>query len=1189
VVCEIALHHEERHMNPSNWLVRSISLVFLFVVFAATAGAQYRAGIQGTIADPSGAVVSGAKVTVTAKDTGLSQETTTDASGVYSVNRLAPGLYTIVVEKAGFQKKVLEDVNILAEQVSSVNVALEVGQVTQSVTVNGSTLPAIDTETGQLSGTLSTAEVQNLPSFGRDPYQLLQLAPGVFGDDAHNNGGGSQNIPGSAGPGGSSATSSIFQTENQVQVFANGQRNEANSFQVDGVSVNSLDWGGAAIITPNEESVKEVRVTANSYDAEYGHGSGAQVEVVSQSGTNNYHGSAFFKLDRPGLNAFQAYNGPSSPGADARVSNRFNQFGGSVGGPIIKNRLFAFFSYETLRNNSVGTGDVWVETPQYLSAVQALSGNISASMLNFPGEGASYSKVLPIPNGCSQAGFVQGPNCTPAGTGLDVGSPLTSTTCSIANPGYGAQDPTYGTVATPFGVGCGLDGIPDIQYVQTTNPTILTSTQYNGRIDYQVTSRDLVTFSVYWVPNDTTDYNGQARAANLWNSDRLNYSGALLWNHTFSSTLINEARFNVSRWYYNELDSNPQEPWGLPQDTITGLPGQTCCVTYGANGPGIFYKTGYNIRDTVTKVLSRHSLRFGVDIYKEQNTQTQGSGARPTYNFNNLWDFANDAPVQENGNFNPVTGVPTLLTSYVRDNDDALFVQDDFKLKPNLTINLGLRWEYFGPFHEKYGNLETAVLGPPPDQMADIAVKKGGNLYNATYHNFGPQIGFAWSPSSLPLLHHDLENKLVVRGGFGIGYNRTEDAIPLNALFNPSPIFASFSLNGADIVYATPSSPHQFAPYPANSNAVLTFDPTTNLPTSGAPIVLSALPSTLLSPYTYRYSLETQYDLGHGMVATVGYDGSSSHRLLRWVFQGQILFEPQNPEVNGLRYWTNDVDGNYNALLTEFQKHFSHGFELDAQYVYSKSMDEASNNYYFDDYPFNAQAAYGPSDYDATHNFKLWGLWSPKLFSGDRAWMEKVAGGWTFSGIWNAHSGFPWTPTYGVQVTGEPDGNSCSLLFDDSGYCGVRPAAYLGGAGTDYSNDTFKKQTGNFPNQAYTYFTPPALTVTGVPPTPGVGRNSFRGPRYSAVDFTVAKAFGFPTMKVIGENAKLEIRANFYNLFNQVNLGALGSQQIGTIQLNSITGVQTNPSAAGLFNGTFDQAGYALAGRVIEAQARFSF
>jgi hypothetical protein len=1165
-------------MNNANCLFRGAIVVCFLSMFLPVARAQYRGGLQGAVVDAQGAVVEGATVTLTNLDTNHTQQTTTGPGGVYTFPRLPPGNYTVTVEKTAFKKNVLENVAIAGEQIQALNVTLELGEITTSMTVNAAEALAIDTETGQLSGTLSTAEIQNLPSFGRDPFELLRLAPGVFGDGAHDNGGNSQNIPGNGGPGGP-RTNGIFATENQVQIFANGQRNETNSFQVDGVSVNSLDWGGAATITPNEESVKEVRITSNSYDAEYGRSSGAQVAVVSKSGTNNYHGSLFIKMDRPGLNAFQRYNGPSGAAADQRVPNRFNQFGGSVGGPIVKNRLFAFFSYETLRNKSISTGTGWVETRQYLAAVAALTGNISGSLLSFPGEGASFSKVLP--STCAQANF-PATNCQEVGTGLDIGSLLTSA--------RGTPDPTFGQkgTGTPYGVGNGLDGVPDIQFVQTTNPTENTATQYNGRLDYQVTGKDLVTFSVYWVPTSTTDFNGQPRAANLWHTDHLNYSGALLWNRTFSSSLINEARFNVSRWWFNELQSNPQEPFGLPRDSINGLPGTTCCVTFGAPGPGIFYKTAYNIRDTVTKVLNRHSLRFGVDIYKEQNIQTQGGGARPSYNFNNLWDFANDAPFEEDGNFNPVTGVPTLLKSYVRDNDIALFVQDDYKLKSNLTVNLGLRWEYFGPFHEKFGHLGTAVLGSPPNQLTDVKVKLGGNLYNASHHNFGPQIGFAWSPNSLPLLHHEFQNRLVVRGGFGLGYNRTEDAIPLNALSNPSPLFANFSLFGSNIVYAAPSDPHQFAPYPANPNAKLTFDPATNIPTSGTPIVLNALPADLLSPYTYRYSLEAQYDLGRSMVATVGYQGSSSHRLLRWNFNGQILFEPQNPRVNGFRYWTDDVNGNYNALLTELQKRFSHGFELDAQYTYSSAHDEGSNNFYFDQYPFTSKAGYGPSDYDATHNFKVWGLWSPRIFStGD--WKEKVIGGWTFSGIWSVHSGFPWTPFYNVQVQLTGVSDTCNLIFANSGYCGVRPAAYLGGAGTNYSNDTFKNRLGNFPNGPATYFTPPALSLTGIPPAPGVGRNSFRGPRYSSVDFTIAKAFGLPSMKVIGENAKLDIRFNFYNLFNQVNLGPIGNQQIGTIQLDS-AGVQTNPTTAnGLANTTFDQAQFGLAGRVIEAQVRFSF
>jgi hypothetical protein len=260
-------------------------------------------------------------------------------------------------------------------------------------------------------------------------------------------------------------------------------------------------------------------------------------------------------------------------------------------------------------------------------------------------------------------------------------------------------------------------------------------------------------------------------------------------------------------------------------------------------------------------------------------------------------------------------------------------------------------------------------------------------------------------------------------------------------------------------------------------------------------------------------------------------------------------------------------------------------------------MDDASTNFYFDQFPFTAKAGYGPSDYDARHNFKLWGLWTPQIFKDRQSWEEKVIGGWTISGIWNVHSGFPWTPVYNVIVSADP--NTCSLIFANSGYCTLRPAAYLGGAGTNYGNAAIESgptsanptaRNQNFSKGADAYFAPPTLSTTAIPPAPGVARNSFRGPRYSSVDFTLAKAFGLPAAKVIGENAKLEIRANFYNLFNQVNLGPLGNQTIGNIILNS-NGTQTNPvtGTPNGPNGSFGQAQFGLAGRVIEGQARFSF
>jgi Carboxypeptidase regulatory-like domain/TonB dependent receptor len=1155
---------------------RNLLCAVVFVVCAVGAVAQYRAGIQGTVLDPQNTAISGATVTLTNKETGRTQTSTTDEAGVYNFLSLPPGRYTLSAEASGFKKKTLSDLAVSAEKIQAVNINLELGDVSQSITVNGDVTPAIDTETGQVSGTLTSREVQNLPSLGRDPFQLLRLAPGVTGDGSHTNNGGSQNTPGSAGPGGTSASSSIFQTENQVQINANGLRNTTNSYQLDGVEVNSLAWGGAAVITPNEESVKEVRVTSNYYSAENGRNSGAQVEVVSQNGTNEYHGSAFIKIDRPGLNAFQRYNGPGGPSADQRVTNRFNQIGGSLGGPIIKNHVFAFFSYETLRNSTVNTNNTWAEAPQLLG--QAPAGTIAHNLLTFPGEGTAISRIIPMT--CAQAGLSNAGSCQEiAGQGLDIGSPLTA--------GVGKQDPTFGTPATPFGIGSGLDGVPDVAFVQTVNPTDSVSTQYNGRVDFQATSRDLIAFSMYYVPNDATFFNGNARTANLWQSNRLNESGALLWDHTFTPTFLNEIRFNVTRWFFNELNTNPQEPFGLPTDNIDKLGNiNGATIQFGAPGPGVFYQTTYNIRDTATKVFSKHTMKFGADIYKEQDIDVQAGAARPTFTFNNVWDFLNDAPQQESGNFDPLTGQPTDARKYIRSNIYAFFVQDDFKVRPTFTVNLGLRWEYFGPVHEKFGNISNPILGPQPDPLLGLRLKVGGDLYNSSYNNWGPQIGFAWNPGRLPMLHQNVHNRLVVRGGFGIGYNRMEEAISLNGRSNP-PFVTNLNAFGTNIVYATPSDPTQFTNWPANPNAIQTFDPTTGLPTGGAPISLQGVPNDLATPVTYRYSLLTQYDMGHQWVLTVGYQGSLSRHYTRQQFPNLFTSaaNPLNPVVQQYNLYTNDVNGSYNALLTEVEHRFSRSFAIDAQYTFARAEDNASQDFESGTFPFSPRSEWGLSDYDVKHNFKLYGLWTPHFF-GSRGWFDKIVGGWTVSGILNAHTGFPWTPVYNVQVTDASGSSTCGLIYPNSNYCTVRPAAYLGGALNDYSNAGFRRTGGNFPNGPTTYFTAPTI-VGATPTTPGVARNSFWGPRYSSVDMTLGKAFGLPRMPILGENAKIDIRANFYNIFNQTNFVPFNSSQqtIGTLNVNELTGTQTVTSP----NGSFGQGLSALAGRVIELQARFSF
>src|ERR1039457_2597176 len=304
-------------------------------------------------------------------------------------------------------------------------------------------------------------------------------------------------------------------------------------------------------------------------------------------------------------------------------------------------------------------------------------------------------------------------------------------------------------------------------------------------------------------------------------------------------------------------------------------------------------------------------------------------------------------------------------------------------------------------------------------------------------------------------------------------------------------------------------------------------------------------------------------------MATIGYSGSQTrHYTLQSNLNYVYYTAGLNPMVNSMDWYSNDANAHYNALLTEVQHRFSSLFEIDFQYRLSRNIDDGTQDYYQDPYPWNLVYAHGPADYDATHAFKLWGVWTPALFKGAHGWMEKAFGGWMISGILNAHSGFPWTPQY--CNTG---GN---VVYPHSNFGCLYPATYSGGAGDTYRNSTLMSPNGNFPTGALTYFPVPTWPATGIPPAPAtsISRNMFRGPDYFGNDFQLSKAFGLPNMKVFGENAKLNLQANFYNLFNKLNLMNMNT----TISNDGIT---SNPQ--------FGQAQAAFAGRIIELQARFSF
>jgi hypothetical protein len=1170
-------------MRRSSLAVRVALLMVSIVALTALVQAQFRGSLRGTVTDSQGAVVVDATVTLVDTSTNHTLVSTSDGSGIYEFNALPPAPYRITVEHAGFKQKLLEHVQIIPEQLNSLDLQLELGEIQQTVTVSA-TIQTLDTETATLSGTITSNQIQHMPSFNRDVFQLAQLAPGVFGDASQGSGGGTYNLPGNQGPGGSgNGNAGIFATENGPQIQNAGGQYETNSITIDGISTVSAVWGGTSVITPSEDSVQDMKVVSNSYDAENGRFSGAQIQVTSKSGTNDFHGSAFFKASRPGLDAYQRWNGTGSNNAGTpqqrglnRDNARTNNYGGSLGGPIWKNKIFAFFSWETSPLVSASTSQGWYETSQF-DASAPTAGSIAAKYLSFPGNAPNANAI--VPRACSDAGLIETVNCNTVTGGLDIGSPLTT--------GLGMQDLTYGGSSSTPGVGGGLDLKPDIAFFNVQNPTTISQNQYNGRLDADVTQKDRLAFAIYWVPTSTTNFNGPTRPQNLWHHSQVNDAFSLIWNHTFSSTLINQARANAAGWRWNEVTSNPQAPFGLPQDNIQNA-GSAGISFFGAPGPSNLNQWTYTYNDVLTKILGRHSIKGGVEFTELYYLNNPVYAARPGFNFFNIWDFANDAPNNESGQFNSKTGIPFANRQDDREKLWGVFVQDDFKLRPNLTINLGLRWSYFGALYPKQNNQDIMQFGSGPNPLTNLNIRVDSDLYTPQKSNFGPVIGFAWSPTKF-------ENKLVFRGGFGISYNQNEIAITSSGVGNPpNAVNGNFSctfpftdptckFNGTTptgILYETATDIHSIFGYPPNPAAITTFD-SNNLPVTGSAFIagFQSHPKTIAN---YHYSFDMQYQLPFNSVFTVGYQGNQTRHLLvhnNWNAIAAANGLALNPKVNFVNFWQNTGTSNYNALIATVNHNFSHDFQASAQYTWARAMDNNSGPYYQDPYPFNTAAAYGRSNYDVRNAFKLFGLWQPVFFRGSHSWAEKILGGWSLSGIWNLHSGFPFDPFYNTA------GN---LYTGNSGYGTLRPAGVLPGAGTSTDNQVFMHSTnpnynGNgttfFPGP--TYVTAPAFPDIGPAPIPGIHRNSLNGPRYNDVDASIAKAFGLPRVPILGESARFEIRADVYNFFNKININTASIDgRLGSVKPNG---------SIDSFNTNFGVAGNALGSRTIQLQARFSF
>ena len=564
-------------------------------------------------------------------------------------------------------------------------------------------------------------------------------------------------------------------------------------------------------------------------------------------------------------------------------------------------------------------------------------------------------------------------------------------------------------------------------------------------------------------------------------------------------------------------------------------------------------------------MVSSHALKFGAEIRKEQDNNNLLGGARPDYSFSGLWNLANSTPIFESINTDPTTGLPADAQRYFRSGDYALFEQDDWKARPNLVLNLGLRWEYYAPLRERRGHLSNLIF-PGPGNLKDARVVVVDELFRPDRTNFAPRFGFAYSPSRL-------SSKLVVRGGFGVFYNRIPAVLFTNTHNNP-PFFAKNSICcasvgnpffGGQILYAlgANSSPTS---YPVSPALALGIDPATGTPRGRSVEIWGAQPN-MENAYVYEYSFGFEYSLPYNFVAALGYQGSAGHKLIRIANQ-KFLYpnRPRSDDPNSVAFSDvffpqPDTNSNFNALTGRLTHRFAKGFQAEARYRYSKSIDQLSyegpcacDN---QTYPQDDRTERGPSDYDATQYFNLSGLWDLPMFLHRNDLVAKLLGGWRVSGILTAHAGFPWTPVSGVSVS-TPGGPSLAP---------TRPLAYFGGALADHSNDAFIRPGGDFPGGGAKYFD---FTHSG---PPGIGRNSFRGPHYFSSDLSLAKEIRLSEYAHLGEAAKLDVRANFFNAFNKLNLEPFGFNTNGTHVDRAL----------------FGQANKGLAGRVIEFQARLSF
>ncbi len=1030
--------------------------------------------MSGIVRDSSGAAIPGATATVTNAETKLTLSGTTERDGVYRIHGLPPGSYAVQVEAPGFQTSTRQGVTVEVNQQLSLNFDLSVGSSQQAITVTGDA-QQIETSTAQVSSVVNTRTLSELPLNGRDLFGLTLLQPGVVPDT---NAGGNQ-----------FAMGNIFKGATQ------GSRPSMFNITSDGADINdpgfNIPPGGPAGVQLGVEATEEYRVLTNAYDAEYGRNAGANVQYVTKSGTNDWHGSLYEFLRNSDLDARNYFDVNPIP------AFRRNQFGASLGGAIKKDHLFFFLNYESLRE------------------VQAITdGNLS------------------VPDAAARNGLL--PSAFSPGTLVNIGvNPLSAKLMSLYPLPNGPD--IGGGVA--LWSGSQMESAVDNHGV--------------ARIDYNISSKDQVFFR-YTVDNGTLVKPSTTPGFPLDVPSSADYI-MLSWQRVFSPTFFNQLKANYNRTAYI---ANPGETHGVsvgltPNDQYLGS------ISNGLTGLG--YSTIYplgtfsnvpEIIDNASWDKNKHSIKFGADLKPHIEINGPYSyGLHGSYTFSSAGlpgPALSTNPTLEDfllGDPFTYTGVnPALSDSDRGFRQDYLgfYIQDDWKITPRLTLNVGLRWEYQSDPTDQHGQ-----AGNIPDiyTATSLTVMSGPAYKSVPLDLWSPRFGFAWQPFG---------SKTSIRGGYGL----MRDQLWEN-------LYGDVRL------------------YPPFYQIIASTKPTFQLPPTSL-AALGGVQQTMGSygitytpemPYYHEYSLDVEQELTGNLLLRVGYAGSEGIHLPRTgeanpVCQANLgqpasLCPPSsygvqrmNPNFGSLPLVVTDATSNYNAMEVSLKKRFSQGLQFQISYTWSHNIDTASGPYATDTVSapgvtenyFNLEQDKGPANIDRRQVFVANYLYALPLGSGHvlggnaTGFFGKLIEGWNWSGILSLETG----PTFTV-VNGSGLNNAGINSTGGGNY--DRPNVVAG------ANEC--ANTGN-PNQWFN----PGIYSLPAPDTWGdLGRNTGCGPPLRNLDTSLIK------QTKITERVGLEFRAEFFNIFNITNFQTPSGTSIFTGRAANCNPA-SSPTACGVISPT---------------------